>query len=66
MTVASRLLASENYPDLHVVFFAPCSDDRGGTTDRGFYVVARRRALAGPFKTASEAESTCIALGGRR
>jgi hypothetical protein len=64
--ISSRLLASEKYPDPHVVYFAPSSDDRGSTTDRGFYVVALRRALAGPFKTEAEAESTRVALGGRR
>jgi hypothetical protein len=62
--IASRLLASENYSTPHVVYFAPSSDDRG-RTDPGFYVCARRCALAGPFKTAREAESTCIALGGQ-
>jgi hypothetical protein len=62
--IARSLLKSEDHPRPLVLYVAPDADDR--VTVRGFYVVARRKALAGPFETAREAESTCIALGGDR
>lgn len=56
-----RLATEVHTREPQVTYFAPLT---GETFQRGFYVIARRRVLAGPFALAREAEEACVALGG--
>ena len=62
--IARSVLKNEDHATPLVLYVAPDADDR--VTVRGWFVVARCRALAGPFTTAAEAAAVCRSLGGER